>query len=181
MRAVHGLAPGLALDLACGAGRHALFLASLGWRVVAVDGSAAALDLLDETSRRRGLERFIEGRLADLESRPPGFRIGPAAYDLICDFYFLERELFEPVRAGVRPGGLFVAAIHVADPAGPPVGNPAFKVAPGELEALVRGWGWEILHASEGPARDHGHAQATAELVARRRDASTERGPTGGV
>jgi SAM-dependent methyltransferase len=136
--------------------------------VVAVDGSRVALERLREESRRRGVEGLVDARLADLESRPRGFEVRLGTYDLICDFYFLERTLFEEIRAGTRPGALFVAAMHVHDPSRPSPGNPAFSLRPGELEALVRSWGWEVLRATESPARDAGHERLTAELVARR-------------
>ena len=41
-QAVASIAPGRALDLACGAGRHAIFLAERGWTVHAIDGSRSA-------------------------------------------------------------------------------------------------------------------------------------------
>jgi len=168
LQAIQEVAPGLALDIACGAGRHAIFLAERGWRVVAVDGSRAGLERLREESGRRGIGHRIEARLADLERRPRRFAIRPAAYDLICDFYFLDRTLFDKIRAGVRPGGLFVVALHVALPEDPAPGNPAFSLLPGELKRLAAGWGWEILHSLEGPPRESGHERATAELIARR-------------
>src|SRR5262245_19630142 len=108
--AVHGLAPGLALDLACGAGRHAIFLAERGFRVVAVDWAQAGIDALRAEARRRGVDDRIEAVVADLEAGQ--LSIEPSRYDLVCDFYFLSRPLFPKMRDGVRPGGLFVAAIH---------------------------------------------------------------------
>ncbi len=168
VEAVTGVAPGRALDLACGAGRNALFLADRGWRVEAVDGSAVALGLLSEKVRERGLQTRVRALAADLESRPRDFELAPAAYDLICDFYFLDRALLEDVRVAVRPGGLLVASIHLADPVAPREGNVDFLVRPGELRETVRCWGWEILRYAEGPTREEGHRHPSAELVARR-------------
>ena len=139
--AIEGVEPGLALDVACGAGRHALFLAERGWRVVAVDGSKVGVERMMAEAARRGVADRIDARVADLESRPRGFAVEPGAYDLVCDFYFLDRSLFEELREGVRPGGLFVAAIHVA-------AEHEYLLEPGELESIVRGWGWEVLHAA---------------------------------
>src|ERR1041385_6734822 len=99
--AIEAVAPGLALDIASGAGRHALFLAERGWRVVAVEGARTGVDTMLVEARRRGLEGRIDARVADIESRPRGFAIEPERYDLICDFYFLDRTLFEEIRAGV--------------------------------------------------------------------------------
>ncbi|HEY7460567.1 MAG TPA: methyltransferase domain-containing protein [Gemmatimonadota bacterium] len=168
MEAAAAVAPGRALDLACGAGRNALFLAERGWRVEAVDGSAVALGLLSEKVRERGLQTRVRALAADLESRPRGFELPPAAYDLICDFYFLDRALLEDVRAAVRPGGLLVASIHLADPARPREGNADFLLEPGELREIVTVWSWEILHYMEGPTREDGHRHPSAELIARR-------------
>ncbi len=165
--AVEGMPPGSALDLACGAGRHALFLAERGWRVEAVDGSAVALGLLREEARKRGVSHRIRAQAADLEAMPPVFAPKPAAYDLVCDFYYLDRTLWEDLRDAVRGGGLLVAAIHVALPAEPVAGNPAFLLQTGELRALVQSWGWKVVRYAEGPSREGGHRHATAELVAR--------------
>jgi SAM-dependent methyltransferase len=160
--------PGLALDLAAGAGRHALFLAEHSWRVIAVEGTRAGIDLMLAEAQRRGVEGSIDARHADLESRPRGFEIEPNTYDLICDLYFLDRSLFDEIRAGVRPRGLFAAAIHIDDPVASEASNRSFVLRPGELRSLVDGWGWQILHSFEGAPREGGHQRATAEVVARR-------------
>src|SRR5579871_4926061 len=71
--------PGHALDLACGPGRNALYLARLGWRVTAVDSSAVAIDLLI----RHAQDLPVEAIHADLERGQ--FAIEPDGFDLICD------------------------------------------------------------------------------------------------
>jgi SAM-dependent methyltransferase len=163
--AVEGLAPGLALDLASGAGRHALFLAERGWRVQALEGSRAGVERMMGEAARRNVAGRIEARICDLEAA--GFALEPDGYDLVCDFYFLHRPLFEPIRRAVRPGGLFAASIHVADAAGRAAPH-AFLLAPGELRALVESWGWDVLHGREGSSAESGHLHATTEIVARR-------------
>lgn len=67
------LPPGYALDLACGAGRNALYLAGRGWRVTAVDGSAVALELMRERAARLGVP--VQASEADLDSQE--FAISP--------------------------------------------------------------------------------------------------------
>jgi tellurite methyltransferase len=161
--AVAGRSPGLALDLACGAGRHSIYLAERGWQVVAVDGAEAGIDILRAEAARRGLQGRIETHVADLMSRPRGFALAPAAYDLVLDFYFLDRSLFDEIRAAVRPGGLFVAAIHLARPGD----MPDRLLAPGELARIVHPWGWHI-DLTEGASREHGHQRGTAHLIGRR-------------
>jgi tellurite methyltransferase len=162
--AIEGVRPGLALDVACGAGRHALFLAERGWHVVAVDGSSVGVERMMAEAERRGVADRIDARVADLESSPRGFAVEPGAYDLVCDFYFLDRALLDELRAGVRPGGLFVAAIHVEDP--DTQADHGYLLAPGELEETVRGWGFTVVASREGATREEGHHRATAEIVA---------------
>jgi SAM-dependent methyltransferase len=161
------LPPGRALDLACGAGRHALLLAERGWRVEAVDGSAVALSLLRAEARKRGVAPRIRIRRADLAARPPGYVPESGGFDLVCDFYYLDRDRWSDLRRAVRAGGLLVAAIHVGAREAE-AGKPDFLVRPGELPALVESWGWDLVRYSEGSSREAGHRHATAELVARR-------------
>lgn len=157
------LQPGRALDLACGTGRHAIFLAERGWRVTAVDASRVGIEIARALAQARGAE--VDWRVADLERGE--FLIEPEAFDLVCVFYYLQRDLFPGIRAGVRAGGLTVAAIHMVDesPDVKPM-NPAFLLQPGELRAEFLGW--EILHDSEGQPAEVGHKRRTAEIVARK-------------
>jgi tellurite methyltransferase len=141
--------PGRALDLACGTGRNAIHLARLGWQVTAVDGSRAAIARLRE--RAAGLA--IDARVADLERRE--FAIEAGAYDLVCDFYYLQRDLFGDIREGVRPGGAVAAAIHL---------EGSFAVRPGELREEFAGW--KILYYSEGAVE--GERRRSARIIARR-------------
>ena len=60
-----GLSPGRALDVACGAGRHAIWLAARGWRVTAVDSSEAAIELVQQRAAARDLT--MDCQIADLE------------------------------------------------------------------------------------------------------------------
>jgi SAM-dependent methyltransferase len=163
VRVADELEPGRALDLACGAGRHALLLAERGWQVTAVDASVAGIKLGKAEARKRDVK--VDWRVADLERGE--FEIKPEGYDLIALFYYLQRDLFQRIRAGVRAGGRVVAAIHTIDqsPDMRPQ-NPAFLLRPGELREEFSGW--EILHYYEGAPREDGHQRQTAEIVARK-------------
>jgi SAM-dependent methyltransferase len=135
------LPAGEALDLACGAGRNALYLAGLGWRVTAVDGSLAALSLLRQ---RAELSGAIDIRHADLERSE--FTISPNSYDLICDILYLQPSLFEPIREGLRPGGMFAGAILLRGTDH----DSRFRLAPGELHQQFESW--KIVYYSETDA-----------------------------
>jgi len=146
------LPAGRALDLACGAGRHAIYLSRLGWQVTAVDTAPAGIGRL----RREAPE--VDARVADLERGE--FVIEPAEFDLICDFYYFQRNLFPAIREGVGPGGTFVGAVHLREPGH----NPNFSLGPGELRNEFAGW--KILYYSEGP--EPGRTRRSARIVARR-------------
>jgi len=154
------LEPGRALDLACGPGRNALFLAEHGWRVTAVDGSPLAVDLLRQRARAKNLN--IDAHVADLEWGQ--YDIPPATFDLIVDAYYLQRDLIPAMQRGVRPGGTIIAIVHLADP-GQPHGTPT-RATPGELRAYFAGW--NILHYFEGAPHESCHQRAVAEIVARK-------------
>lgn len=154
-----GLTPGKALDLACGAGRNALWFAEHGWEVTAVDGARAAIEILQSRAAQRGLK--VNPVLADLEKGE--FDIEPSHWDLVAMCYYLQRNLYEPAKRGVRPGGIFISIVHITEPgeaAGP------HRLLPGQLEKYFTGW--EILHRHEGKASESAHHRAVAEIVARR-------------
>uniref|UniRef100_Q02AC8 Methyltransferase type 12 n=1 Tax=Solibacter usitatus (strain Ellin6076) TaxID=234267 RepID=Q02AC8_SOLUE len=140
------LPPGRALDLACGTGRNARYLAALGWQVTAVDSDPFAIAALHAASPS------VDVRIADLERHE--FAIEPAAYDLICDFYYLQRDLFPEIRNGIRPGGLFAGTILLTG---------SYALESGELRTLFAGW--KILYYSESP--DPSHLRPSASILAR--------------
>ena len=152
--------PGRALDVACGAGRHSIWLAERGWQVTAVDYSSVAIDIL----RQRAIVKnvTIDSRIADLESHE--FAIEPAAYDLIVVCNYLQRDLFRVIKDGVRIGGVIIAVIAMIDddPAIKPM-NPTFLLRPEELRAEFEDW--ELIWNSERKSQGR---RATAELVAKR-------------
>ena len=90
---------GLALDVAAGKGRNAIFLAEMGFRVVGIDISTIAL----EEARRRAEEKSlaISWQQADLEQ----IELRTAAYDLIVNFNYLQRSLFPQIRKSSQAPG----------------------------------------------------------------------------
>jgi tellurite methyltransferase len=153
------LPSGKALDLACGAGRNALWLAEHGWEVTAVDGASEAIKILRSRAMERSLK--INAVVADLEKDE--YEIEPSRWDLVAMCYYLQRNLFEPAKRGVVPGGILISIVHLNEPGeedGP------YRLHPGELEKYFAGW--EILHRREGRANDSAHHRAVAEIVARR-------------
>ena len=153
------LTPGRALDLACGSGRNALWLAEQGWSVTAVDGSPAAIEILRSRASSRGVT--VSRKVADLEKFE--YQIEPASWNLIAICYYLQRDLFAPAKQGVVPGGILISIVHIMEPEEEPT---AHRLRPGELERYFQGW--EILHRREGRPNDTAHQRSVAEIVARR-------------
>jgi SAM-dependent methyltransferase len=153
------LTPGKALDLACGTGRNAIWLAKHGWQVTAVDGASSAIEIL----RTRAADRrvTVETHVGDLEK--DDYRIEPVSRDLIAMCFYLQNSLFEPVKQGVRPGGVVLVIVHIAAPGEAPTEH---QLRPGELATHFRGW--EILYSYEGTPNDPAHKRLVAEIVARR-------------
>ncbi|HET8980808.1 MAG TPA: class I SAM-dependent methyltransferase [Solirubrobacteraceae bacterium] len=106
-----GLSPGRALDLACGEGRNAVWLAQRGWTVTGVDFSAAGLAKAQRLAESRGVH--AEWVRADLvEYRPPH-----RAFELVIVFYL---QIAAPERSpivaaaaqAVAAGGTFLLVAH---------------------------------------------------------------------
>jgi SAM-dependent methyltransferase len=115
--AVEPLRPGRALDLGCGEGADALWLAYRGWRVVAVDVSHTALQRAAADALYRGLERRIDFQWRDLsDSFPEG------TFDLVAAHYLhspvrLDREhVLRRAAEAVAAGGLLLIVDHGAAP-----------------------------------------------------------------
>jgi tellurite methyltransferase len=140
------LPAGAALDLACGRGRNALFLAEHGRHVTAVDWSAAALDILEDHAKAqripvRRIQRIEEGKQparagidllqADLET----ISIPANRYGLILCIRFLQRTLFPQICHALRPGGMLLFETYTkaqVDFSGGPR-DPAHLLNTGEL------------------------------------------------
>jgi SAM-dependent methyltransferase len=93
--ALADIAPGRALDLACGSGRHARWLIERGWDVTAVDIEAVEIPGA----------HFVR---ADLERHE--YRIEPDVWDLIVCWLYWQPDLLPEIARGVREGGLVALA-----------------------------------------------------------------------
>ncbi|MBW2520920.1 MAG: methyltransferase domain-containing protein [Deltaproteobacteria bacterium] len=135
---------GQALDVACGNGSNAVFLASHGFEVTAIDVSREALKQLKRESALRNLN--IKAFQIDLEDDPV---LPEGPFNLILDFFYLYRPLFPKLKKLLLPGGLM--AIRTFSRAGdfPEIAlNPAFVLEPGELKDIF--CGWDVLVYEEG-------------------------------
>ena len=124
-------AGGAVLDLACGRGRHARYLAGLGYRVEAVDRDSVALAALAGIAG-------ITTRCADLEGAP--WPCGAGRFDGIVVANYLHRPLVPALLSALRPGGVMIYETFALgnEKLGRP-SNPGFLLRPDELLQWVDG------------------------------------------
>ena len=130
---------GLALDIACGAGRHGIYLAERGLRVVGVDSSWQGLARGREFASRK--DRSISWVQADLGN----FALPPAAFDVILGFYYRDPKIYGQIRQALRPGGLLLYETYTLDQLRSATGprNPTHLLEPAEL---LRAFGdWNVI------------------------------------
>ncbi|WP_210397954.1 class I SAM-dependent methyltransferase [Motiliproteus sediminis] len=122
-------AGGHALDLACGRGGNALFVARRGLCVEAWDIAANALAHLQHQADNEALS--LSTVVADLDQTP----LPEAGFDLITVSGFLNRALCPAISAALRPGGvlLYQTFTQQRPDAGSGPSNPAYTLEPGEL------------------------------------------------
>jgi len=148
---VRSLTPGRAVDLACGEGRNAIWLAEQGWTTTGVDFSDVGLAKAERLATRRGVH--VEWVVADVVGWTPP----PEGYDLVAVFYL---QLSEPQRttalrvaaSAVSPGGTLLVVAHDADNLAHGVGgpqDPGVLYRADDVAAVVRGAGLELERAEQ--------------------------------
>jgi SAM-dependent methyltransferase len=166
------LPPGRALDLACGSGRNAVWLAARGWKVTGVDFSDVALAQARAFAAERGVEvDWVEGDLLDWEPGEP-------AYDLVAVLYLQlpadeRRKVLARAAAAVTSGGTVLVVGHDLENlngghGGPK--DPAVLFTPADVAAELPGLQIEKAERVLRPVRtEGGEVQAIDALVRARR------------
>lgn len=152
-----------ALDVACGDGRNARWLAELGFDVDAVDVSDVAVAALRDAAAQRGLS--VEARVLDLERDDA---LARDEYDVVVCMNYLQRDLFAVLQRALRPGGLLLyetfSRAHVEE-----LGrtfNPDYVL---DRNELLRAFAdLHVRHYREGPVERRGEQQGVASIVAQR-------------
>jgi SAM-dependent methyltransferase len=148
---------GMALDLAGGLGRHALWLASRNWQVTVVDLSDVAIRKLSQSALEQNIKLdLLVGDASD-------YKFEPARFDLILLFYHLDRSLFPKIVFALKPGGLLICKMSLrwkSDGMSTAAGTSPLEK--NELPTLIPDL--HILHHRERPVRDRG----VAEFVGRK-------------
>ncbi len=157
----NGLAGRCALDIACGTGRDAVFMAMNEMKVAAWDVLPDALERCRSLASRNGV--VIETDCRDVEREPS---IPAGVFDLVTCFNFLHRPLMSAIAAAVRPGGFIVYETFLVEQRRL-FGKPASDnhlLKPGELVGYFEGF--DILVSEERLASPR---RFVASLIGRRR------------
>ncbi|MBM3275989.1 MAG: methyltransferase domain-containing protein [Candidatus Sericytochromatia bacterium] len=168
MQQLHRLPKGKVLDIAAGRGRHALFLASHGFQVDAIDRDERALAHLSTSAQARAYTA-VTTRALDLEQPARhDLDLGKDTYDVILVFFYLHRPLFPAIMKALKPGGVLVYETFTLDnhmyhqhPK-----RREFCLSPNELLRLTSPL--HVLHYDEGAHADEDGSNRiyTAQLVA---------------
>jgi len=156
--------PGRALDLAGGAGRHGVWLATRGWDTTMIDTSEVAVALAAE----RAAEAGVDLRLVHSDLTADALPNGP--WDLVLIVHYLQRDLFSPAIDLLADDGLIAFSIatelNLERRERPP--RP-YLLQEGEAPSLVDGL--QLLHYAEGWSIEGRHE---ARVVARKRSRSVD-------
>lgn len=152
---------GRALDIACGDGRHAIWLSRRGFRVDAIDIAMAGLRRAQVVLRRERLA--INLIQADMERFP----LPHDRYHLILNIRYLQRDLFPVLKHALRDDGVIVLETFLVDQATicRPT-NPAFLLERGELQRAFDDF--DLLVSDEGRFETETGPGYLARLIARR-------------
>lgn len=159
---VHELPRGMALDLAMGTGRNAIFLTENGYVVDGIDSSEVAVEKVRFFAQRESLP--INAKHANLTN----YQILENTYDVILNFYFLERSLFPHIMKGLKQGGMLLFETYTIEQ--PEYGrphNPAYLLKPNEL--LQSFMELHIIYYHERIDKQKGGTKAIASLLAQKR------------
>ncbi|MEZ5559594.1 MAG: class I SAM-dependent methyltransferase [Pseudomonadales bacterium] len=171
-RGLTGSGPLRALDVACGAGRNARYLAAQGFVVDALDVSGEALARAAKLAGDlpvRWLQQDLDDGVPALWPGPGGEPLGP--YHLIVMIRYLNLPLLGALCDRLAPGGYLLCEEHLlsdADVIGPR--GPRFRVRPGALAATLAApqGRLEVVHLREGLREDpDGRPVALAQLLGR--------------
>jgi len=160
------------LEVACGNGRNAVYLAERGYEVDAIDVSTIALSRAKERGENAGVN--VNWILADIEE----FEFVEEEYDvIIVDFFFCEKDMIQTIKKSLKPGGMIIYEHHIRTEdrmeRGPSKDKYRFK----SNELLNHFRELTVLYYKEGIRRVERGSMAVASLVARKTKEESQKYP----
>lgn len=166
---VHGMAPGRAVEVGCGEGADAVWLAGLGWDVTAIDISAVAIERAEAAARARGVT--VTWVVADVADHPPPVETA----DLVISFYAsipvarADRTVVA-LTGAVAPGGTLLVVHHDFDETDDLPFDPADYMSVDDVAgALGSEWVIEVHETRERVTPGHGRSPDVPDEVLRAR------------
>jgi SAM-dependent methyltransferase len=171
---VSELAPGRALDVGCGEGADAIWLAARGWTVTALDVSRVALDRAAASAKSAGVDvTFVHDGIVEASPPAAGFDLVTAQYPALRSS--ADRDAERALAAAVAPGGLLLVVHHTGfdgEAARARGFDPADYVFPADVLAVLDD-GWDVRFDESRPretplgGEEHRHTHDSV-LLARR-------------
>ena len=167
-----GLTPGRVLDVGCGEGADAVWLAERGWQVTALDVSKLALDRASAHARQAGVTvHWLHSGLEDAGLPAASFDLVSAQYAAL--FKTADRKAEHVLLDVVAPGGVLLVVHHLPPTAGHAHThgfNPDDYVNPADVAALLDGhWQIEVDQTRPRSLITGAGAQHTEDVVLRAR------------
>lgn len=141
-----GIPPGRALDVGCGEGADAVWLASQGWKVTALDVSQVALERAALRAQQAATQvQWVHAGLADAALPPAGFELVSAHYPALPSS--VDNVAEQALLQAVAPGGLLLMVYHAGfdgEEARARGINPADYVLPIDVVTALLGGNWQV-------------------------------------
>ena len=152
---------GKALDVAMGTGSNAVLLATHGYEVEGVDISSVAVNSVKKYANRNDLPiTAIEADLTD-------YLFQEQTFDIIIDFYYLDRNIIPQLKKGLKSGGLIFFETYTEEQLSfGDILNPDYLLKPNEL--LASFLDYFIIYYHERVVTAAQHSKAIASLIAQK-------------
>lgn len=161
---VESFPAGRALDVACGTGRNAVFLAAAGYEVDAIDQSREGLRI----TRRNATDRGVADRLNLVQADVPTYSFPEAAYDVVTISFYRALARFSDIKEALAPGGVLFVQHHLRTSDDVDLGPSSDRYRFAANELLYACLDMTVLYYEErAETREDGKRGATAQVIAR--------------
>jgi len=164
---------GRALDIACGTGRNAVFLAERGYEVDALDQSIEGLQI----TRANAAARDVDDRINPIRADATQFVYPEGRYDVVTVSFFRTLDRLSDIKSALQPDGVLFYQHHLRSAPPAAVGPTSDRYRFCSNELLRACLDLTVLYYEESSERREGKRSATVELVARNSHGGTQSYP----